>query len=97
MSRGSKKEVAMGLQAISSKDFDDQRNIITERFSSKGLCFKRKLTQSLYWTSLDKDLANQYWRDERWFMGIKFWDVLKLIDHGAEGVNSNKGVGFLKK
>jgi hypothetical protein len=96
MSKARNDEVVMGLQAISSKDFDDQRNIIVDKFSREGLCYKRKLTQSLYWTSLDKDLANQYWRDERWFLGIKFCDILKLIDHGADGV-SNKGVGFIKK
>jgi hypothetical protein len=88
----------MGLQALSSKEFDDSRNILVERFTGSLGVYKRRLTQSLYWTSLDKDLANQYWRDERWLFGVKICDIVKLIDHGSQEENDkfNKIIGFKK-
>jgi len=90
-------DVFMGVQALSSKDFDDQRNTIVDSFATTSPFYKRKLTQSLYWTSLDKDLANQFWRDERWLFGVKFWDIIKLIDHGSDDLKDAKGIGFKSK
>jgi hypothetical protein len=96
MSEKKSDDLLMGLQVINMKDFDDYRNVLVERFNKKTPLFKRKLTQSLYWTSLDKDLANQFYRDERWFCGFKYCDTVKLIDHGAEGM-STKGIGYGRK
>jgi hypothetical protein len=77
------------------KEFKDSRTEYIDKFSSNCSIFRRKITQGLYWTSLDKDLANQVLRDERWFLGIKFWDALKLINHGADDANKNN-IGFKK-
>lgn len=78
------------------KEFGESRVEYAEGFDKKSWsAFKRKITQGFYWTSIDKDLANQVLRDERWFCGIKFWDAIKLIDHGAEGIKT--GIGFTKK
>lgn len=77
--------------------FDLSRREQTELFKSGMGVFKRKITQGLYWTVIDKDLADQYIRDERWFFGIKFCDILKVIDHGAEEIKNNDKIGFIKK
>lgn len=80
-----------------SKGFDDYRNNVITEFDSESIFFKSRMTQGLFWTSLDKDLANQMVREERWIFGMKYKDVLKLIDHGNEGeIFNTKGVGFKK-
>ena len=79
-------------------EFDSSRKEQLNLFTSGAGVFKRKITQGLYWTVIDKDLADQYLRDERWFLGVKFCDILKVIDHGAEEIkNDNKSIGFTKK
>jgi len=83
------------LNLETSKEFNTSREECTRGFFSGISLFKRKLTQGLYWTSLDKDLANQFFRDERWFCGIKFWDAMKTIDHGGE--TREIGIGFKPK
>jgi hypothetical protein len=91
-----RKILPVGMQTINSKAFDDYRNIILSDFDSRKFrVFRRKFTQGAYWTSLDKDLANQYFRDEVWFLGIQIKDNLKFIDHGFE-TNDKGGVGFIK-
>ena len=88
------------LKFKDSKEFDDSCNLCIEKFSKGSSMFKRKITQGLYWTALDRDLANQFLRDERWLWGMKFWDTVKIIDHGGyEDVGigkEDKGVGFYK-
>lgn len=81
-------------QRISEKEFDSYRNIITSEFHSEKALRKKKLSQGLYWTSFDKDLANQYVREESWFLGIKIKDNIKLIDHGGDNNDKKKSVGF---
>jgi len=80
------------------KIFDDLREDIKKEFDSESIFFKRKMSQFAFWTVIDKDLANQYYRDEKWLFGIKYKDELKLIDHGTEELTSGKiSVGFVKK
>jgi hypothetical protein len=78
-----------------SRDFSENRIKCRNAFYSSRSLFKRRITQGLYWTSLDKDIANQYYRDERWFCGMKFWDAMKSIDHGVDDIRDNS-VGFIK-
>ena len=86
-----------GLKFNDGKEFEDSRIEYTNKFDRRSWsAFKRKITQGFYWTSLDKDLANQVLRDERWFLGIKFWDAIKIIDHGS-GDTKVSGVGFKPK
>ena len=85
-----------GVKEFKSRDeFEVNRKDYVKSFTGGNSLFKRKITQSLYWTSLDKDLANQFLRDERWVCGLKFWDAIKVIDHDAENVNS-AGMGFFR-
>ena len=83
------------LKFEDKEGFNISREECVTLFHSGGSMFKRKITQGLYWTDLDKDLANQFFRDERWFLGVKFWDGLKTIDHG--GGDGKHGVGFKSK
>jgi len=73
--------------------FNDSRRDCVIKFQSENSLFRRLITQGFYWTSIDKDLANQFIRDERWFLGMKFWDSMKIIDHGSEEI-SKRGTGF---
>ena len=94
MSRRSE-EILERLKFGDLKEFEESRIQYAKRFDQRSWsAFKRKITQGFYWTSIDKDLANQVLRDERWFLGIKFWDAIKIIDHGSGEVKS--GVGFTK-
>lgn len=80
------------------KSFNDYRNFIIEELISEYSIFKRKMTQGAFWVALEKDLANQFFRDERWLCGIKFWDATKFIDHGFDkdkvSDNKKKVAGF---
>ena len=88
----------VGMQAKSSNNFDDYRNIISEEFTIGNVIFRKRFTQGAYWTSLEKDLANQYFRDETWLFGIKLKDAIKFIDHGVDTETSYlKSVGFTPK
>jgi len=79
------------------KGFDDYRNKLIEIFDGSSAVHKKKMTQGLFWTSVDKDLANQMVREERWFLGVKYKDEIRVIDHGTSDDSiSNKGVGFKK-
>jgi hypothetical protein len=77
----------VGTYNEDEKSFNDYRNVITDEFLTQTIFFKRKMTQGAFWTAIDKDLANQFFRDERWFCGFKFWDAYKLIDHGIDKGN----------
>jgi hypothetical protein len=88
-----KQEKVSELKFDGSKEFDDSRKECVEGFVHGISMFKRKITQGLFWTAIDKDLANQYMRDERWLCGIKFWDAMKVIDHGTKS-NKETGLGF---
>jgi len=90
-----KKTLQVGNQNQSNKAFDEYRTAIVEEFMSQKLFSQKKITQGAFWTALDKDLAQQYIRDERWIFGLKYHDDLKLIDHGLEEVKPN-GIGFGK-
>ncbi len=78
------------------KSFDDYRNGINKEFLSKKPFRRNRITQGLCWTDLDKDLANQYIREEAWLFGWKFRDNLKLIDHIAEieDITKTRKIGF---
>ena len=91
----SKKSNIVGFQMINGKSFDDYRNFILEEQQKDNTIFKRKLSQGAFWTALDKDLANQFFRDEKWFFNFKYKDEIKLIDHGVEP-NEKTGIGFTK-
>lgn len=90
-----KKKKMTELKFSDSKEFDKSKDKCVEEFLSGKPTFKRKITQGLYWTAMDKDIANQYIRDERWLWGrIKFWDTIKVINHGVkEGKESTIGFG----
>ena len=82
-------------QKISEKIFDDYRNKISEEFASEKMLYKHKLTQGLYWSDFDNNLANQFVREEAWLLGIKVKDNVKFIDHcfNADEMNKKK-IGF---
>jgi hypothetical protein len=83
---------------IDSKNFNEHRNILSEEFNTESIFYKRKITQGAFWTAIDKDLANQYFRDECWLFNIKYKDELKFIDHGIDiNAPTNSGIGFGKK
>ena len=93
----SKRSNIVGVQLKDTENFDDYRNhILDEQDKDTNTLFRRKLSQGAFWTSLDKDLANQYFRDEKWFFGWKYKDEIKLIDHGT-AVESKNGIGFINK
>jgi hypothetical protein len=81
-------------------EFNKFRQEIMDEFSSESLWHKQRLTQTAFWTKLDKDVAVQYFRDERWFFGLKYFDEIKLVDHGIDPKGdsdyNSKGVGFKK-
>ena len=79
---------------INRKRFDNSRDNIVEEFGSTRVFTKRKLTQGAYWTAIDKDLADQYIRDEKWIFGMKVRDELKIIDHWDENMGVTKKLGF---
>jgi len=80
---------------IISNTYDKLRDTIITEFNHSSVFKKQKLTQGLYWTDFDKDIANQYVREESWFLGIKISDILKLIDHSSGVTNSKKDkIGF---
>lgn len=83
----------VGLETLNKKAFDDYRNGTILEFESSSIFLKRKMTQAAFWTALDKDLADQLFRDERWIFGIKYKDEIKTIDHGAEK-DREKKLGF---
>ena len=90
------KKMIVGMLTQNSKAFDDYRNLVGDDFHIEKAVLKKKFTQGAYWTSLEKDLANQYFRDEVWIFGIKVKDALKFIDHGFEPIEKS-GLGFTKK
>ena len=81
---------------LSLETFNTYRDNIIKEFNTESIFFKKKLTQAAFWTIIDKDLANQYFRDERWFFNIKYKDEIKFIDHGVEELPKT-GVGFGRK
>lgn len=94
-----KNSCGVGLPLLSPKSFDDYRNFIVDELNSQNILFKKKISQGIYWASLDKDIANQYVREEKWIFGLKYKDELKLIDHGFlndEDIKLNRNVGFKK-
>jgi hypothetical protein len=80
----------VGLPNETEKSFDDYRNFVIEEFLSESIFFKRKMTQGAFWVSMSNDLANQFFRDERWIFGCKFWDAFKLIDHGISKLDKSE-------
>lgn len=89
-----KKKIKIAEQRVNENAFDEYRNTINEEFLSKPTFRRNKITQGLYWTDLDKDLANQYVREEAWLFGWKYRDNLKLIDHCAKDTkDTNKPSG----
>lgn len=76
------------------RNFDSSRDNIVKEFISSSIFMRRKLTQGAYWTSIDKDLADQYIRDERWIFGMKVRDDLKIIDHWPGNDAVDKKLGF---
>ena len=95
MSKKKNNDNIVGFQLATGKSFDDYRNLILENFKDENIFFKRKLSQGAFWTSIDKDLANQFFRDERWLFNMKYKDEIKLIDHGVEPIEKS-GIGFTK-
>lgn len=82
-------------QRLGLKAFDDYRDAINNEFNSENIFKKVRVTQGLIWTNLDKDLANQYVREEYWIFGIKVRDNIKFIDHCSEEEIKRGGrVGF---
>lgn len=89
------KDETTGLSDVS--EFNKNRQDILEEFESSNLLFRRKFTQAAHWISLDKDLANQYFREEKWFCGWKYKDEIKIINHSADSINgTNLNIGFKK-
>lgn len=82
------------MNTQNNKGFDDYRNLLLEDYHKSNAFLKKKFSQGAYWTILDKDLANQYFRDEVWFMGVKIKDNIKFIDHGSEEEKNKGGIGF---
>lgn len=82
----------IATQKINSKAFDDYRDFINQEFLTETVFKKKRLTQGLFWTDFDKDLANQYIREEVWIFGIKIADSIKLIDHCTENNDGKKNV-----
>lgn len=90
-----KKEMKNEGQKSQLTNFDEYRNVMHTEFTKSSVFRKTKLTQGLYWTDFDKDIANQYIREESWFFGIKVSDNLKLIEHSSGVVNNKKDkIGF---
>lgn len=87
-----------GDQMVTSDEFNKLRSGILEEFYSESIFRKQKLSQAAFWFELDKDLANQYFRDERWFFGIKYLDEIKFIDHSVstESTQTKTSIGFGK-
>lgn len=94
-----KNKTEVGEKVVKTgESFDGYRRSILGEFESESIFFKKRLTQGLIWTSLDKDLANQYWREERWFYGVKYRDELRIVDHGVmEDILPGRNVGFKSK
>jgi hypothetical protein len=76
------------VRLTDSQKYEIRRENCLERFIVGKSIFKRKITQGLYWALIEKDIADQFTRDERWFMGVKFWDAMKTIGHG---IKSSRG------
>ena len=85
----------VGPQSLNKRAFDDYRNFVLDEFTNESIFKKRKLSQAAYWTAIDKEIADQYFRDEVWIFGIKVRDEIKVIDHGFDGLTT-KTVGFKK-
>lgn len=82
-------------QRINEKAFDDYRDILNQEFLSEKPFRRNRVTQGLFWTDLEKDLANQYVREEAWIFGWKYRDNLKLVDHCADNEdNKTSRIGF---
>ena len=85
---------------ISEEEFNSYRNVIIEEFFKEKPFFKRKMTQGAFWVAFDQELASQFFRDERWLFGMKFWDATKFIDHGVNGsipMTTKKKPGFINQ
>jgi len=78
---------------VNGDNFTNYRKTIREEFNDSSAVRKTKFTQGLYWTDFDKDLADQFLREEVWLFGIKIRDAIKIIDHCSSLPNKNK-VGF---
>lgn len=88
---------SLEVQMMNKKSFDDYRDAVQEEFFSIGAISKKRVTQGVYWISSEKDLANQYVREEKWFFGIKMKDDLRLVDHNIKEdleIIKNAKVGF---
>jgi len=77
-------------------DFIANKQECTRLFLSGHSLLRRRITQGFYWTQIDKDLADQFIRDERWILGIKVLDAFKVIDHDADD-SASTGIGFKNK
>lgn len=89
------KKSSLERQRINEKAFDDARDKIHEEFNREKLWYKHKLTQGLFWTDLESNLANQYVREEAWLFGIKIKDNIKFIDHCIEEDGRTPKIGFI--
>jgi hypothetical protein len=89
---------SLEIQMMNKKSFDDYRDVIQEDFDTWKTGLRQRSTQGVFWVSSDKDLANQFIREERWFFGFKIKDALKLIDHNVkDDVTDNKKIGYSPK
>jgi hypothetical protein len=91
------KKHPVGIITKDLESFNNYRNELIDELNSESIWHKQRFTQGAFWTELDSNLANQYFRDERWFFGIKYFDELKFIDHGLNINNkNNNNIGFGK-
>jgi hypothetical protein len=75
------------------KTFNSLCDSANNNFRRGSSIFKHRISQSVFWDKVEKDLADQFFRDERWLFGIKYADEIKFIDHS--GLDSNgKKIGF---
>jgi hypothetical protein len=90
---------SLEIQMMNKKSFDDYRDVIQEDFSTWKTGFRQKSSQGVFWISSDKDLANQFVRNEVWLFGFKIKDSLRLIDHNIkeDNIDSGKKIGYSPK
>lgn len=86
----------IGRNIDSIESFDNYRQNVIEEFQAESIWHRQRITQGAYWNRIDKDLACQYLRDERWFFRFKYHDEIKLIDHGVNPDYETSGgsIGF---
>lgn len=76
--------------------FNDSVKIVGDSFKTSCPFKKKKITQGLFWSNLDKDIADQFIREEAWLFGIKFIDNIKFINHYVDYSDKDKNskIGF---